>query len=613
MSRPIEDYALIGDGETAALVSRDGSVDWLCWPRFDDDACFAALLGTAENGCWSLAPVALGHGAQAHDGQTRDAQAQPPRRGYLEDTLVVQTEFDTGEGSVRLTDFMPRRGGESGQSSSLVRIVEGLAGAVTMRSDLRLRFDYGMLPPWSECDGGRLVARLGPDLVVLHAPVPLNVEAHCCVSEFTLRAGERQAFVLRYGPSHGPVPGPVDSDAALEETVREGRGWIARFDSSRTDWPAAVKRSLITLRALIHQPSGGLVAAPTTSLPEAPGGAMNWDYRYSWLRDASFTVGALLNAGFREEATRWRDWLLRAVAGSPERLRIMYRVDGARHLSEWEVEGPSGYRYATPIRVGNAASTQHQIDVFGEVLNCLHLARLGGVERSAQEAIAAVSIAEHIEKVWSSKGSGIWESRAEPRHYTYSKVMAWVGIDRVLRAATQDGGLACPDETIGRWRRLRQTIHDDVCREGWNEGLGSFTQYYGGQALDASLLLMPLVGFLPATDRRMSSTIDVIGRQLSQGGLVRRKAAKPGGPDEGTFLACACWLADCLHLQGRTDEARAQFERVLAVSNDLGLLSEEYNVPGGHLAGNFPQALTHLAVVNTALGLCGPVLHRGGG
>lgn len=619
MSRPIEDYALIGDGQTAALVSRAGSVDWLCWPRFDDDACFAALLGHAGNGSWSIAPAsswahADGHQTGTHQTGTLQTQSRPGRRTYLEDTLVLQTEFETDEGRVRLLDFMPRRDADDTVRSSLVRIVEGLDGAVTMRGDLRLRFDYGTLPPWSECDGGTLVARLGPDLVVLHAPVPIAVEAHCCVSEFVVRAGDRLAFVLRYGPSHAPVPEPIDAEAAFAETVRESRAWIAHFDASRTDWPAAVKRSLITLRALVHQPSGGLIAAPTTSLPEAPGGAMNWDYRFSWLRDATFTVGALLNAGFRDEATRWRDWLLRAIGGAPERMRIMYRVDGARHLSEWEVEGLSGYRHATPIRVGNAASAQHQIDVFGEVLDCLHLARRGGVKGCGQEEITTVAIAEYLEQVWNSKGAGIWESRAEPRHYTYSKVMAWVGIDRVLRMATEGkGGLDCPEATIERWRRLRQTIHDDVCREGWNEGLGSFTRFYGGQDLDGSLLLMPLVGFLPATDPRMRSTIDRIATRLSEGGLVRRKAAEPGGPQEGTFLACACWLADCLHLQGRTDEARAQFERVLAVSNDVGLLSEEYDVPGRHLAGNFPQALTHLAVVNTALGLCGPVLHRGGG
>ncbi len=595
MSNPIEDYALIGDGETAALVSRAGSIDWLCWPRFDDEACFAALLGTAENGRWLIAPAGV---------------VSASRRRYRDDTLVVETEFETADGAVRLIDFMPMRDGPS----SLVRIVEGVRGEVAMRCDLRLRFDYGALPPWSEPTGTGVLAKLGPNLVVLHAPSPVTVNPHASEASFSVRAGDRRAFVLRYGPSHLPVPGPIDAEQALVSTAAECRDWIGRFDSSRTDWPDIVRRSLITLRALIYRPSGGLVAAPTTSLPEAPGGSMNWDYRYCWLRDATFTVGAFLNAGFNDEATRWRDWLLRAIAGSPERLRIMYQIDGARHLNEWTVDALPGYRYASPVRVGNAASTQHQIDVFGEVLDCLHLARLGGVEPSRQERAVALAIVEHVEKVWPTEGSGVWESRSEPRQYTYSKVMAWVAVDRVLRMVEDDR--ASPEFAgveVEHLAELRQTIHDEVCREGWNKGLGSFTQHYGGQAIDASLLLMPLVGFLSVDDHRVAATIETIRRELSEGGLIRRTKAKASPPNEGAFLACSCWMADCLNLQGRKEEARAQFERVLAVCNDLNLLSEEYNVPGKHLAGNFPQALTHLAVVNTALGLCGPVLHRGGG
>ena len=341
---------------------------------------------------------------------------------------------------------------------------------------------------------------------------------------------------------------------------------------------------------------------------------MNWDYRYCWLRDATFTVGALLNAGFHQEAREWRDWLLRAIAGSPERMRIMYCIDGSRHLSEWVVDTLPGYRYASPVRVGNAASTQHQIDVFGEVLDCLSLARKGGLGTTEQERVVQAKIAEHLEKVWSTPGSGVWESRDEPRRYTYSTAMAWVGIDRVLRFLQSEEGRDDADPAlVQRLTALRQTIHDEVCREGWNEGLGTFTQYYGGQDIDASLLLLPLVGFLPADDPRMAATIETIRRELTEGGLVRRKRAKPGKPAEGAFLACSCWMADCLSLQGRHDEAREQFERVLALCNDVGLLSEEYNVPGKHLAGNFPQALTHLAVINTALGLSGHVLHRGGG
>ncbi len=592
MSSPIEDYALLGDGETAALLNRDGSIDWLCWPRFDDDACFAALLGDKENGHWSIAPV--GPVTQRH-------------RRYQADTLIMETELETADGAVRLTDFMPMRKG----ASSLVRIVTGLRGTVRMQCQLRLRFDYGALPPWSEYHGDDMVAKVGPDLVILRAPVKLDVHAHITSAEFDVSAGEKRAFTLQYGASHESPPARIDPEAALAQTQGFWRDWIGRFDNAKTDWPDHVRRSLITLKAMIHTPTGGLVAAPTTSLPEAPGGKMNWDYRYCWLRDASFTLCALLNAGYHAEATEWRNWLLRAFAGSPERLRIMYRVDGSRHLSEWMVDALPGYRFSSPVRIGNAASTQHQIDVFGEVLDALDVARQGGVAASAQETVAECKIVEHLEKVWSTEGSGVWESRSELRQYTYSKVMAWVGVDRFLRH--QEQAETADATMIARLKVLRQTIHDEVCREGWNEGLGTFVQHYGGQAIDASLLLLPLVGFLPADDHRMAATIETIGRELNEGGLIRRSKAKAEPPNEGAFLACSCWMADCLNLQGRKKEARAQFERVLAVANDLGLLSEEYNVPGKHLAGNFPQALTHLAVVNTALGLCGPTLQRGGG
>ena len=592
MSSAIEDYALLGDGETAALLNHDGSIDWLCWPRFDDDACFAALLGNKENGHWSIAPT---------DPVTRRS------RRYQHDTLIMETELETAGGVVRLIDFMPMRKG----ASSLVRIVVGLHGTVRMSCQMRLRFDYGALPPWFEMSGDDMVAKVGPDLVVLRAPVKLDVQAHLTSAEFDVSAGERRAFVLSYGAAHETPPAPVDAEAALVKTQSFWREWIGRFDDAKTDWPGQVRRSLITLKALIHGPTGGLVAAPTTSLPEAPGGTMNWDYRYCWLRDASFTLGALLNAGFHAEAKNWRDWLLRAIAGSPERLRIMYRVDGSRHLSEWMVETLPGYRHASPVRIGNAASTQHQIDVFGEVLDALALARRGGVPTTQQESVAERKIIEHLEKVWNTEGSGVWESRSEPRHYTYSKVMAWVALDRFVRRHADTGGLDAA--TFERLTALRQTIHDEVCREGWNEGLGTFTQHYGGQAIDASLLLLALVGFLPADDPRMAATIETIRRELSEGGLIRRTKAKSEPPNEGAFLACSCWMADCLNLQGRKAEARAQFERVLAVANDLGLLAEEYNIPGKHLAGNFPQALTHLAVVNTALGLCGPTLQRGDG
>ncbi len=595
MSSPIEDYALIGDGQTAALISCSGSVDWLCWPRFDNDSCFAALLGTADHGCWQLSPKAA---------------VRSTTRRYQTDTLIIETDLETDGGAVRLIDFMPERE----RFSSLVRMVVGLRGSVAMRSDLRMRFDYGALPPWCEQTDDGVIARIGPDLIVLRATVPVLIHESCKVSEFTVVAGERVAFVLSHGSSAEAVPGPIDVEKALAVTQTFWRDWIGQFDNAKTKWPAEVRRSLITLKALIYRPSGGLVAAPTTSLPEAPGGHMNWDYRYCWLRDATFTVGAFLNAGFHEEAEAWRDWLLRAIGGTPGRMRIMYRVDGSRHLSEWTVDTLPGYRYASPVRIGNAASTQHQIDVYGEVLDCLSLARTGGLETTEQEIVAQAKILAHLENVWNTEGSGVWESRAELRQYTYSKAMAWVGVDRVLCfLQSPDGSKDADPATVERLMVLRQTIHDEVCREGWNEGLGTFTQYFGGQELDASLLLLPLVGFLPADEPRMAATIETIRRELTEEGLVRRMRAEPGKTAEGAFLACSCWMADCLSLQGRHEEAREQFERVLALCNDVGLLSEEYNVPGKHLAGNFPQALTHLAVVNTALGLSGPVLHRGGG
>jgi GH15 family glucan-1,4-alpha-glucosidase len=595
MSSSVEDYALIGDGETAALVNRMGSVDWLCWPRFDSDACFAALLGTTENGCWRMSPTAA---------------VQSINRRYQQDTLILETDLQTDDGAIRIIDFMPERQ----TFSSLVRIVVGLRGRVLMRSELRMRFDYGSLPPWCEAIKSGVVARVGPDMIVLRTPVPLEIHQHCQKAAFIVSEDERIAFVLSHSLASHELPGPIDAEKALTATQSYWRDWISRFDDNKTKWPSVVRRSLITLRAMIYRPSGGLVAAPTTSLPEAPGGDMNWDYRYCWLRDATFTIGALLNAGFHQEAKDWRDWLLRAIAGSPERMRIMYRVDGSRHLSEWTVDTLPGYRYASPVRVGNAASTQHQIDVFGEVLDCLSLARKGGLPVSAQEETAQAKIVEHLERVWDTAGSGIWESRAQLRRYTYSNAMAWVGVDRFVRFLQSDDGRADADsETIDRLTTLRQTIHDEVCREGWNEGLGSFTQHYGGQEIDASLLLLPIVGFLPADDPRMAATIEAIRRELTEGGLVRRMKAKPGKTEEGAFLACSCWMADCLSLQGRHEEARAQFECVLAVANDLGLLSEEFNVPARHLAGNFPQALTHLAVINTALGLSGPTLQRGGG
>ncbi|WP_433696084.1 glycoside hydrolase family 15 protein [Paraburkholderia phenoliruptrix] len=593
MSRAaIEDYALLGDGETAALVSRDGSIDWLCWPRFDGAACFAALLGTAENGCWSIAPV--------------DRVAQLRRR-YQQDTLIIETDFELDDGAVRLIDFMPVGDGPS----SLVRIVVGLRGLVRMRSQLRLRFDYGLLSPWIEQVNGTVQARVGPDLVVLHSDVGLDVSNKSVDAVFEVEAGKRVAFCACYSPSHEPAPGPLDAESALLATQRHWREWIGQFDNTRTAWPDQVRRSLLTLKALIYQKTGAIVAAPTTSLPEAPAGQLNWDYRYCWLRDTSFALVALLNAGLHEEAIAWRDWLLLAISGAPENIRVMYRVDGNRHLHERTIDWLQGYRYASPVRVGNAAAAQHQVDILGEIIDCLSVARRAGLPSSCHEEEIERLIVAHVETVWNTRGAGIWESRSEPRHYTYSRVMAWVAVDRfIAHRSAGDNAASPPDE---RLRALRETIHAEVCREAWNEGLRTFTQYYGSDTLDASLLLMPLIGFLPVDDPRMASTIEAIRRELNDDGLIRRRKNEPGARNEGVFLACSCWMADCLRMQGRDSEAREQFERVLTVANDLGLFSEQYDTQHRQMAGNFPQALTHLAVVNTALGLCGPTLQRGGG
>ncbi len=589
MSTPLEHYAMIGDGETVALLDRDGSIDWLCWPRFDSDACLAALLGGPDHGRWSIAPA---------------AQITKRARHYQTDTLVMETDLHTETGAVRLIDFMPRRDGPS----SLIRIVTGLHGRVPMQMDLALRFDYGAMPPWTEPAARRFTARIGPDVIALHAPVDLTWQQQRSGARFDVHEGERLPFILRYAQADQPDPPPIDTEAALYATQQFWSGWISRFDDSRTKWPGQVRRSLLTLKALVHQPSGGLIAAPTTSLPEAPGGSMNWDYRFCWLRDAAFTISALVNAGYTDEAGRWRDWLLRAIAGKPEQVRIMYRIDGGRRLNEWQVDLP-GWRHARPVRIGNAAATQHQVDVFGEVMHALHLARRAGLPITEHQKATARTVARHLMQVWSSRGSGIWESRAELRQYTYSKAVAWAGLQDFRNSPSSDDDPQFMSDLAAH----ADAIRAQVLRDGWNEGLGRFTTYYGGQSLDASLLLMPLVGFLPATDPRMAATIGAIGRELSEGGLIRRNAPSAEGPNEGAFLACSCWMADCLRQQGKMDQAEAQFERVLAVANDVGLLSEEYDVPGQHLSGNFPQALTHLAVVNTALGLCGPVLHLGSG
>jgi len=586
----LEDYGMIGDGESAALVCRDGSIDWMCWPRFDSDACFAALLGRERPGYWRICPL----GDHAQTG-----------RRYREDTLLLETDFSVGGGAMRVLDVMPMRE----DHPTLVRRVMGLKGEVAARMELRLRFGYGSVPPWSELQDRRCVGRVGPDLTVLYSGVPLELDVRDPVAIFTVREGQTIDFVLRFGDSTKPPPKPIDVGRAIEATERYWRDWIGKFDK-RTEWPEAVRRSLLTLKALINRPTGGMVAAPSCSLPEISGGSSNWDYRYCWLRDSAFCLTALLNAGYTEEAQAWRDWLLRAIAGSPEHIQIMYRVDGAREISEREAAWLDGYQWSQPVRIGNDAARQRQLDVYGELIDVFHLADRAGIERTEHSRTVERAIIERLESSWQEKGHGLWETRREERHYVYSKVMAWVAIDRFLKYSA--GGAQIDADFRKRLLRCRETIHREVCEEGYHRGLDSFVRYYGTQEVDAALLLIPTLGFLPAEDPRVKGTVARIERELIEDGLVYRNttARNEGG---GAFLVCNCWLADCYQSQGRRTEARASLERLLSVSSPLGLLSEEYSVSGKRLLGNFPQALSHLGVVTTALGLCGDVYQRGGG
>ncbi|MCW2976737.1 MAG: glucoamylase [Actinomycetia bacterium] len=578
----IEDYALIGDMQTAALVERGGSIDWLCFPRFDSGACFAALLGNADNGRWLIAPE--------NGGTTQ--------RRYLDDTFVLETTWENDEGAVRVLDFMPPRG----KAPDVVRIVEGLRGKVRMRSELVIRFDYGQIVPWvRRADGGRL-AIAGPDGLSFRTPAPTRGENMHTVSEVVVEEGQRVPFVLTWFPSHEESPAKIDPEVALQETESFWREWC---DSCQIDLPTdtrnLVKRSLMVLKALTYAPTGGIVASPTTSLPESIGGVRNWDYRYCWLRDATLTLLALLSAGYIEEASDWRRWLLRAVAGDPADIQIMYGVAGERRLTEFELPWLSGYEDSQPVRIGNAASDQLQLDVFGELMDALYQARTHGLatERPAW-ALQKVLLA-YLETIWVSPDNGIWEIRGEPRHFVHSKVMAWVAFDRAVRSVETQG----LDGQVDRWREIRDEIHRDVCEQGFDDELGSFTQSYGSKELDASLLLIPLVGFLPASDPRVRGTIEAIERGLVEHGFVLRYRTHMGGvdglpPGEGVFLPCSFWLVDCLELLDRHDEAQALFERLTSLTNDLGLISEEYDPVSGRLLGNFPQAFTHLALVNSA-------------
>jgi GH15 family glucan-1,4-alpha-glucosidase len=581
----IEDYALLGDLQTAALVGRTGSIDWLCFPRFDSAACFAALLGTREHGRWLLAPL---EGGPSHD------------RRYRDGTLILEQEWQTETGRVRVTDFMPPRE----RLPDIVRIVEGLDGHVEMRTEITIRFDYGSIVPWVHRTDGERVAIAGPDALLIRTPIELKGENMMTVAEFTVGTGDRVPFTMTWFPSNDPPPETVDPERALSDTETFWRAWLAR---SRYDgpWREAVHSSLIVLKALTYLPTGGIVAAPTTSLPERIGGVRNWDYRYGWIRDATFTLFALLNAGFDDEARAWRDWLLRAVAGDASKLQIMYGVAGERRLPEYEVDWLPGYARSRPVRIGNAASEQLQLDVHGEVLDALCQSQRAGLTADLDAWSLQRNLVEFLESAWQEPDAGIWEVRGPYRHFTHSKVLAWVAFDRGIEAVERFG----QDGPLDRWKQLRQEIHDEVCRECFDAGLNSFVQSYGSRELDASTLLIPLVGFLPPDDARVVGTIERIERDLTRDGFVDRYSGEGTGdvdglpPGEGVFLPCSFWLVDCLALIGRGADAEALFERLLGIRNDLGLLAEEYDPHAKRLLGNFPQAFSHVGLVNSAYNL----------
>ncbi|MGW9074143.1 glycoside hydrolase family 15 protein [Streptomyces yangpuensis] len=591
MTQPIEDYALIGDLMTSGLVGRDGSIDWLCLPRFDSAACFAKLLGDEENGHWRIAPLGAADGERC------------TRRAYIDGSLVLESYWETETGTVKVIDFMPQRD----VAPDVVRIVEGISGTVRMLSTLRLRFDYGHVVPWVRRSDGDRVAVAGPDSAWFRSEPPVRTwgEDNSTRSQFPVTAGRRVAFVLTWHPSHEPRPEPTDPFAALESSLSDWREWSApcRYEGP---YQEAVTRSLITLKALTYAPTGGIVAAATTSLPEELGGVRNWDYRYCWLRDATLTLGSLLTTGFLDEARAWREWLLRAVAGAPADLQIMYGIAGERRIPESELPWLRGYASSAPVRVGNAAVDQLQLDVYGEVMDSLHLARSAGLPAEAHSWRIQLALLDFLEQNWNRPDEGLWEVRGPRRHFVHSKVMAWVAADRAVRTLEDDPSL--PGEP-DRWRAMRDAVHRDVCANGFDPERGTFTQYYGSRELDAATLLIPRVGFLPPDDPRVIGTVDAVRAELGRSGLVRRYSTAdtddglPG--DEGAFLACSFWLADALYLTGREDEARALFERLLSVRNDVGLLAEEYDPVSGRQLGNFPQAFSHVGLVNTALTLAG--------
>ena len=580
----IEEYALIGDCQTAALVGRDGSIDWLCWPRFDSGACFAALLGEPEHGRWLIAP---------------SGDVRKTARHYRGSTLVLETDFETAEGLVTVVDFMPLRG----RHHDLVRLVCGRRGRVQMKMELTLRFDYGRSVPWvTRLEDGTLRAIAGPNMAVLRTPISLTGQDLKTVAEFTVGEGERIPFVLSYRPSHKELPKGVDTDAALTLTEKFWLDWIARC-TYKGPWQDAVERSLITLKALTFRSTGGIIASPTTSLPEQLGGTRNWDYRFCWLRDASLALLILMDCGYYEEAADWQNWLLRAVAGSPDQVQIMYGLAGERQLTEWELSWLPGYGGAKPVRVGNAASDQLQLDIYGEVASALHHAREGKLSRNEPSVQLEWTLLEHLEKIWREPDEGIWEVRGPRQHFTHSKVMAWVAFDRAVKSCEQFG-LKGP---VDHWRKLRQLVHDDVCRNAYDPELGTFVQAYGSKNLDASLLMIGTMGFLPPTDERFLGTLRAIERHLQSDCFLRRynTSSVDDGlpPGEGAFLACSFWLAESYALVGRCQDATKLMDRLMALRNDVGLLAEEYDTAEMRLVGNFPQAFSHVGLVNTALRL----------
>ncbi|MFI1355332.1 glycoside hydrolase family 15 protein [Streptomyces sp. NPDC020898] len=592
MAGRIEDYALIGDMQTASLVCRDGTIDWLCLPRFDSHAVFAGILGTEEHGFWRLGP--------AHA-----ADAPPPmaaRRRYRGDSLILESEWDTPRGTVRVTDFMPPRDG----APQLIRIVEGVSGRVPMRSALRMRFSYGRVVPWVHKHEGRTVAVAGPDSVWFDTTAETYGKALTTYADFTVAPGDRIAFTISWEPSHKQPPALPEPEQSLEATEDFWREWVDQC-TYHGPYREAVVRSLITLKALTYAPTGGIVAAPTTSLPEEIGGVRNWDYRYTWLRDAAITLSSLLRTGYRDEARAWREWLLRAVAGDPENLQIMYGIAGERELGEAELDWLPGYENSSPVRVGNGAAHQLQLDVYGEVTEALHLAHMTGLARNDYASLLQLKLIRYLEKHWDEPDEGIWEVRGPRRHFVHSKVMAWVAVDRTIKLI--ESGDA--DGPLEKWRELRDDIHRDVCEKGYDKERNTFTQSYGSKELDASLLLIPQMGFLPPDDKRVIGTIEAIQRELSTSdGFILRYPTSGGDEgldglpgDEGAFLACSFWMADDLAMIGRVDEARKLFEKLLALRNDLGLLAEEWDPHLKRQVGNFPQAFSHVPLIDTALRL----------